>query len=147
MHKKTLDLTTAKWAQNRMDVRERNAKARAYSKSVTKHNKANWGDKAITVLAGFACVATLAWVVIDAFELKPLQAANVATEQEYIVRYGTVDGYDATNGDMLIATNDGNLWALADSPCYENGTKVRVLFNSNGTEIITDDVIIDITVR
>ena len=63
-------------------------------------------------------------------------------EQQYIVRYGTTYEHGST-----IITEDGNEWTLTDAPIYENGTQVRVLFDSNKTKIVTDDIIIDITER
>lgn len=151
MHK--LDLTTAKWAQNRMETRERNAKANAYSKSVAKRRKAKRGDNALTIAMATLCISTFAWVALDAFEIK-LQTANananevvaMETEQQYIVRYGYVDGF-CDNGDMVIVTNDGNEWLMADAPCYNKGTEVRVLFDSNRTVEVTDDIIIDVITR
>ena len=62
--------------------------------------------------------------------------------QQYIVRYGTTYDYGST-----IITEDGNEWALIDAPEYEDGTEVRVLFDSNKTKIVTDDIIIDVTVK
>lgn len=63
-------------------------------------------------------------------------------EQQYIVRYGTVYNWGST-----IITEDGNEWTLIDAPEYENGTEVRVLFDSNKTQNVTDDIIIDVTER
>jgi hypothetical protein len=63
-------------------------------------------------------------------------------EQQYIVRYGITYNYGST-----IITEDGNEWTLTDAPEYENGTEVRVLFDSNKTKIVTDDIIIDVTER
>lgn len=147
---KNLDVTMATWVQNKAEIRERNNRASAYSKSVSSKRKAKVSDKVYAALTLVLCLATFVWVLVDAFELKPIHANTMETvtevEQEYIVRYGYVDGF-ADNGDMLIVTDDGNEWAIMDAPCYENGTEVRVLFNSNLTEIVTDDVIIDITVR
>ena len=63
-------------------------------------------------------------------------------EQKYIVRYGITYEYGS-----VIVTEDGNEWTLTDAPEYENGTEVRVLFDSNKTEKVTDDIIIDVTER
>lgn len=63
-------------------------------------------------------------------------------DQQYIVRYGTTYNYGST-----IITEDGNEWTLIDAPEYENGTEVRVLFDSNKTKNVTDDIIIDVTER
>jgi hypothetical protein len=65
-----------------------------------------------------------------------------AEEQKYIVRYGTTCNYGA-----VIVTEDGNEWTLIDAPEYENGTEVRVLFDSRETKNVTDDIIIDVTER
>ena len=62
--------------------------------------------------------------------------------QQYIVRYGTTYDYGST-----IVTEDGNEWTLIDAPEFENGTEVRVLFDSNKTQKATDDIIIDVTER
>ena len=76
-------------------------------------------------------------------DLETIQAKEMKTEseQKYIVRYGIMESKD------LIVTQDGNLWELIDGPEYENGTEVRVLFDSCETEDVTDDIIIDITER
>lgn len=62
--------------------------------------------------------------------------------QKYIIRYGVTYDYGAT-----IITEDGNTWTLEDAPDYQDGTEVRVLFDSNGTNDATDDIIIDMTQR
>ena len=72
-----------------------------------------------------------------AIEIKACQS-----EQQYIVRYGTTYDYGST-----IVTEDGNEWTLIDAPEYEDGTEVRVLFDSNKTQKVTDDIIIDVTER
>ena len=56
------------------------------------------------------------------------------------MRYGTVNwNYEK----MELLTEDGT-WTLEDPPEYENGTKVRILFDSKGTKKVTDDVVIDL---
>ena len=67
---------------------------------------------------------------------------NEAEQQKYIVRYGITYDWGST-----IITEDGNEWTLIDAPEYENGTEVRVLFDSNDTTLVTDDMIIDVTER
>lgn len=69
-----------------------------------------------------------------------------ASEQEYIVRYGTVDGFNE-NGDMLVLTEDGNLWNIVDAPEHNCGEELRIMFDSQKTAKAEDDVIIDITER
>ena len=74
-------------------------------------------------------------VLILFFLLFPIEK-----EQPYIVRYGTVNwNYEK----MELLTEDG-VWTLEDPPEYENDTKVRILFDSNGTKKATDDVVIDL---
>lgn len=74
-------------------------------------------------------------VLILFFLLFPIEK-----EQPYIVRYGTVNwNYEK----MELLTEDGT-WTLEDPPEYENGTKVRILFDSKGTKKTTDDVVIDL---
>lgn len=63
-------------------------------------------------------------------------------EQQYIIRFGTTYDWGST-----IITEDGNEWTLIDAPEYEDGTEVRVLFDSNRTTKVTDDFIIDVTER
>lgn len=147
MQKTNIDTTTIKWVQKNSEIRKRNQKASAYSKSVQRNHKANLKHKACVAFATLACFATFAYVTVDAFELQSLKAADVVeAEQEYIIRYGNIDGY-CDNGDMIIVTEDGNEWIVQDAPCYPNGTELRILFDSNATTIETDDVIIDITER
>ena len=76
-------------------------------------------------------------ILAVAIEIKAYQS-----EQQYIVRYGTTYDYGST-----IVTEDGNEWTLIDAPEFENGMEVRVLFDSNKTQKVTDDIIIDVTER
>ncbi len=69
-------------------------------------------------------------------------AKEVAAEQRYIVRYGITEDYGS-----IILTEDGNEWTLINAPEYEDGTEVRVLFDSNETESVLDDIIMDVTER
>ncbi len=62
-----------------------------------------------------------------------------ASEQQYIVRYGTAYHWGAQ-----IITEDGNIWGVIDPPELPEGTRVRVLFDSNGTRTESDDTIVDI---
>ena len=55
--------------------------------------------------------------------------------------------FDECYAQKEIVTEDGNEWTLTDAPEYENGTEVRVLFDSNETQNVTDDIIIDVTER
>ena len=75
----------------------------------------------------------------EKMEVKAAQE-SVVEIQEYIIRYGTAHCYGA-----VIETEDGNIWTLEDAPEFEEGSKVRVLFNSCGTETVEDDIIIDVT--
>ena len=81
----------------------------------------------------------------DAMEVKAMET-EVTTEtteiQEYIASYGITHCYGA-----VIETEDGHIWTLTDAPEFEEGTEVRVLFNSCGTESVEDDIIIDVTER
>lgn len=77
----------------------------------------------------------------EKMEVKAAQE-SVVEIHEYIIRYGTAHCYGA-----VIETEDGNIWTLEDAPEFEDGTEVRVLFNSNKTETVLDDVIIDVTER
>ena len=156
---KALDTTTVAFVQrnakevkqrNRvaMEIAERNGKASRYSKSVERKRKAKAKEKRIAIFGCLGVYLLFMLVMIDAFELYPAQAATTETvmEQEYIVRYGNIDGF-LDNGNMIIVTEDGNEWILQDAPCYPNGTELRILFASNLTTIATDDVIVDITER
>lgn len=68
---------------------------------------------------------------------------GIQTEmQKHIIRYGY-----AYNDGSTIVTEDGNTWCLEDAPCFDEGTSVRVLFDSNETYSVEDDIILDITER
>lgn len=87
-------------------------------------------------------VTTIA-ILFSAFIATVIATEIKANEyQQYIVRYGTTYDYGST-----IVTEDGNEWTLIDAPEYEDGTEVRVLFDSNKTQKATDDIIIDVTER
>ncbi len=60
-------------------------------------------------------------------------------EQAYLVRYATPIYVD-DKGMVTYEDTDGNLWCAQDAPNCD----VRLLFNSNETFTITDDVIVDI---
>ena len=84
-------------------------------------------------------------IMISAFVMTSgTRGGNVckAEEQKYIIRYGITYDYGST-----IVTEDGNEWTLIDAPEYEDGTEVRVLFDSRETKKVTDDIIIDVTER
>ena len=158
---KALDATTLAWVQRNakevkqrnklaMEIAERNGNASRYSKYVERERKANAKEKRIAIIGFIGLYLFFMLVLVDAFGLYPAQASATETamemEQEYVVRYGNIDGY-LDNGDMIIVTEDGNEWILQDAPCYPNGTELRILFASNLTTIATDDEIIDITER
>ena len=156
---KALDTTTVAFVQrnakevkqrNRvaMEIAERNDQAKRYSKSVERKRKVKAKEKRIAIFGCLGVYLLFMLLLVDAFELYPAQAATTETvmNQEYIVRYGEVDGF-LDNGDMIIVTEDDNKWVLKDAPCYANGTELRILFASNLTTIATDDEIIDITER
>lgn len=60
-------------------------------------------------------------------------------EQAYLVRYATPIYVD-DKGMVTYEDTEGNLWYAQDAPNCD----VRLLFNSNETFSITDDVIVDI---
>ena len=94
-----------------------------------------------TILTAFF-VAGLGIVGNNDFESEMAMAREAETEQKYIVRYGITK-----DGGETILTEDGNEWKLIDAPIYEDGTEVRVLFDSCETVEVDDDEIIDITER
>jgi hypothetical protein len=89
---------------------------------------------------GLLFSAFLMIAVVMEIKAYNLEEQQKTVEQQYIVRYGTTYDHGST-----IVTEDGNEWTLIDAPEYENGTEVRVLFDSNRTQNITDDIIIDVT--
>ena len=52
-------------------------------------------------------------------------------------------GYAYNNGATLVEDN-GNTWYLEDAPEFEEGERIRILFDSKGNEDIYDDEIIDV---
>jgi len=88
-------------------------------------------------------VATLIILVL----LSPIVILAVLRQREieyqsFIVRYGTVHWVDE---DMQLLTEDG-AWTLeCDPPEYEEGTKVRILFDPRWTKDPSDDIVVDIT--
>jgi hypothetical protein len=64
-------------------------------------------------------------------------------EQKYIARYATSVEIDE-DGVTTFEDTEGNMWEVQDAPT-ELGQKARLLFDSNGTETVLDDVIIDVT--
>ena len=62
-------------------------------------------------------------------------------ERQYIVRYGTTE---YVGDHMDLKTTDG-IWSIEDPPEFEDGTAVRILFDSNNTKNPDDDKVIDVT--
>ena len=129
------------------ELAERDANAKAYSKSIQKKRNKRKEKLQIAIgILGFAGVIFLSGIVgnFDYEEAKAKEKGNKSatemTEQKYIVRNGNI------YGDKIVTT-DGNEWLLIDAPIYSEGTEVRVLFDSKGTVKATDDEIIDITER
>ena len=117
-------------------------KAKEYSKSVQRQRRIHRLKK-VAIGISMATFFIAAIGITGKADLETIQAKEMKTEseQKYIVRYGFMESKDT------IVTEDGNLWELIDGPEYENGTEVRVLFDSMGTKEVEDDVIIDITER
>ena len=99
-----------------------------------------WKYRAVGRDLSFAVACTS--IVIVLFIILPIGLIYVSDrrEQPYIVRYGTVN-WNHEKMELLI--EDG-VWILEDPPEYENGTKVRILFDSKGTKRAMDDVVIDL---
>ena len=118
-------------------------KAIKYSVSVQRKCRTKKAVTGILVAAFFV----VSFAIVGKADLETIQAKEVKakekteSETKYLVRYGFMESKD------LIVTHDGNFWELIDGPEYENGTEVRVLFDSCKTKDITDDIIIDITER
>lgn len=79
--------------------------------------------------------------------LAALMAASatvpVAENNSTRTEAGHLCGYD--RGDCLIATDDGNLWAVRDDlPMTGN---VKVTFATNGTADVLDDEIISVEMK
>lgn len=121
--------------QEKAEQRKAEYKAERYSAQV------KWKRRFSNVkyYAAFALVIILAGIVGN---MEYESQAKGIEEQQYIVRYGITE----EKGSIII-TEDGNEWTLIDAPEYEDGTEVRVLFDSNKTEEVTDDSIIDVTER
>lgn len=64
-------------------------------------------------------------------------------EQKYIAKYATSVEIDE-DGVTTFEDTEGNMWEVQDAPT-ELGQKARLLFDSNGTETVLDDEIIDVT--
>ena len=62
-------------------------------------------------------------------------------EHQYIVRYGTTEYVE---DHMDLKTTDG-IWSIEDPPEFEDGTTVRILFDSHNTKKPNDDTVIDVT--
>ena len=105
-------------------------------------------QKLIIVLLAFTACASLGMTLHTKANIEPVEIQGIpieqteqqkTVEQQYIVRYGVTYDYGNT-----IITEDGNEWTLIDAPEYEDGTEVRVLFDSNKTETAIDDIIIEV---
>lgn len=112
-------------------------KAAEYLASNREKRKQKTINVVMTVITAFTCALTV-WAVHSSNA--NANTAKVEIEQKYIARYGVT--FD--NGNT-IKTYDGNTWTLIDAPEHEDGTEVRVLFDSMETPSPLDDIIIDIT--
>ena len=79
-------------------------------------------------------VLTILLIWFDVQQAKAEQILN--KEQKYIVRFGEIVS------ETEIITEDGNVWLGEDFP---EERYVRILFDSNETKNVKDDIIIDIT--
>lgn len=75
--------------------------------------------------------------------LAALLSASFATPSQTRTATGHLCGYDGN--DCLIATDDGNLWAVRDDLPMTGD--VTVTFATNGTADILDDEIISVEIR
>lgn len=121
-------------------------RAEEYSAHVKKQRKIRRIRKAVTgILVAAFFVGAFGLVGKSDLESEGVVLAKEVeakeNQQKYIIRYGIMEDSET------IVTKDGNAWSLIDGPEYENGTEVRVLFDSCETKDITDDIIIDITER
>ena len=121
-------------------------RAEEYSVQVQKLRKQKRIRKAVTGVLVAAFFVT-SFAIVGKSDLETIQAKqveakeNTESEQKYIIRYGIMEDSET------IVTEDGNQWTLIDGPEHANGTELRVLFDSNETVDVTDDIIIDITER
>ena len=134
---KELQFTPIKNGRMITEKQTRNAKAAEYSNRIRrKHEEAR-----IKFYAGFSIVTGVLALCVAFSGNSGMEARAMETQKEsYEVRYGTMNHSSST-----IMTEDGNIWILRDSAGFEDGTKVRVLFNTCQTETLEDDIIIDIT--
>lgn len=75
--------------------------------------------------------------------LTALLSTSFATPSQTRTETGHLCGYD--RGDCLIATDDGNLWAVRDDLPMTGD--VTVTFATNGTADILDDEIIAVEMK
>lgn len=75
--------------------------------------------------------------------LTALLSTSFATPSQTRTVTGHLCGYD--RGDCLIATDDGNLWAVRDDLAMTGD--VTVTFATNGTADILDDEIIAVEMK
>lgn len=80
---------------------------------------------------------------IISLTLAALLSASFATPSQPRIETGHLCGYD--RGDCLIATDDGNLWAVRDDLPMTGD--VTVTFTTNGTADILDDEIIAVEMK
>lgn len=125
---------------------QQKANERKANEYVQKNNIKRKCKKAVYVIAAITFFIT-AFGKVGKDELESegvVFAKEIETEheQKYVVRYGITK-----DGGETILTEDGNGWKLIDPPEYEDGTEVRVLFDSKETMEVYDDEIIDITER
>ena len=113
------------------------------AKNNKKRNKAKCKKVVMGTLIAAFFIASCGIVGKNDLEAEGIVLAKESeTEQKYIVRYGITE-----DGGETILTEDGNGWKLIDPPEYEDGTEVRVLFDSKETMEVEDDEIIDMTER
>ena len=82
-------------------------------------------------------------MMITALLASALLSGCAATEEHH---YYAASGYYYTDGTII--TDDGNIWDFQTDAITENETRVKVVFDNNGTpKIITDDIIRNVTAQ
>lgn len=141
--KKELDLALANIAQKKAEENMRNEKAKKYSTRIKRERRLEIIKGCMAIALIFVCAGIVGKMDYES-EIKANAAieSEIETEQKHIVRYGVTSEWGS-----IIETEDGNIWTLEDAPEFEDGTEVRVLFDSNETVSSLDDVIIDVVER
>ena len=92
-----------------------------------------------TVLVIGACTVLFGIAGRIDYKVNAAEEATSGKESNFVLKDAV--SYDWGN---TIVTSDGNEWAVQDPPEFEEGQRIKILFDTKGTADLEDDEIVDL---